>query len=215
MSSQPQGHQTARSDASTGQPAPQDGHLPSALQRLEDAIAGLCDPVQHVVDGKRRQCDPLYTQLRDSLPGNRGTGGTNAGFAGCWITALDLLTEIDTAVSSWQTTGHDTPDRLDLIQRRAWRPQDVASIDQISDACTSWAQEITALLTPELKLALTDPCPNCGATEAHHVDRGGERVRSAGALTVTVTGCRCGACREVWTDLHWLGRVLGHLPTES
>ena len=198
MSSQPQGHQTARSDASTGQPAPQDGHLPSALQRLEDAIAALCDPVQHMVDGHRRYTDSWYRQLRDSLPGNqRGEGGGSAPLPGCWLDALILLDEIDTAVACWHRQPGTTPERLHALHERGWRPQDCRQIGELAGNIEAWTRDIKSLLIVEKHWTLPAPCPACGATVVYRKDSAGEVVRQA-ALHIGPDGCECLRCHTVW-----------------
>lgn len=187
-----------------------DGALQPARRRLEDAVSALCDPKPVPTDQGTRWVDPLYQQLQDSLPGNRGTGGTNAGFAGCWITALDLLTEIDTAVSAWQTTGIDTPHRLALIETRSWRPQDCTSIDQITAACQAWAESIRTLLNPTPHWTLPSPCPACGTRTVYRHDSG-DQVRTP-ALQVGPHGCQCGKCKTVWAPdkFVFLARLLGY-----
>lgn len=187
-----------------GQPAAKDGHLPSTVERLTAAIAALCDPIKGYVDNRRYEGDPLYVQLRESLPGNRGTGGTNTGFTGCWITALDLLTEIDGTTAAWTWTrgadltrsGPATIVRLHHLEQHRFRPQDCAAINQISDICEQWVASIKALLDPPPRVGLPSPCPQCGARIVYRHDSG-ELVRQA-ALQIGPQGCQCGRCRTVW-----------------
>lgn len=198
---------------STGQPAPQDGHLPSTLHRLDDAITALCEPHIDIVDGQRRHVPSWYHQLQTATP-QRGGGTPGKLITECWLDRLMLLFEIDSDTSRWQPDGTDTPDRLRRIHTRKWRPQDCRQLADLTTIVTTWITDIRELLLPERKIPLPDPCPNCGATEAHHVDSAGERVRSPAALQIHVTAeiCRCGACKTTWDDLPWLGRILGYDP---
>lgn len=165
---------TGHSEAFTAHPCP-DGDLPAALHRLSDAISALCDPTPHHLDtGHTTWLDPLYTQLHDSLPGQQGAGGrTNPHLPGCWLDALTLLTEIDTAVHCWEPSPGTTPTRLHTLRQRRWRPQDCRNIDQISHACQSWAESIRSLLTPTPNWTLPAPCPACNATTAYRRDSAG------------------------------------------
>lgn len=223
MTAQPLGRQTTYSDPSAGHTAASDGHLPSTVERLTAAVAALCDPIVGYVDNRRYEASPLYTQLRESLPGNRGSGGSNGTFTGCWTAALDLLTEIDGTTAAWTwcrgadltQSGPATIVRLHHLQQHGFRPQDCTAINQISDICEQWVASIKALLDPPPRVGLPSPCPQCGARTVYRHDSG-ELVRQA-ALQIGPQGCQCGRCRTVWTPdafVFLATRLLGYaLPT--
>lgn len=204
-----------------GQPATQDGHLPSALNRLEDAIAALCDPIQHIVDGRRRETPSWFDQLVDARTGKQGTGGGGGKpVTELWLDAVMLADEITIAVQAWQPVRlacHpecvSVRGRLEALVARSWRPQDCRSIDQISGNLEAWVKEISGLLSSEARLTLPNPCPECGERTGHRFDSGGEWVRCV-ALQVSVDGAECTACRARWPreELPFLGRLLNYEP---
>lgn len=201
-----------------------DGALQPALTRLADAISALCDPKPHHVEGRIVMVDPLYTQLRDALPGNRGAGSLTTGFTGCWISALDALAEIDSTVEAWVWTrgvvfnGEPaTICRLHHLERHKFRPQDVHAMDQVSAVLEQWVSTIKELLGIDTVVCLNlyrqgatpASCPACGERWAWN-DKAGERVRTP-ALQVRADGCRCAHCRTTWgvSQYQWLARVIG------
>src|SRR5271166_2785737 len=83
---------------------PQDGNLPAALNRLQNAVSALTDPKPHILDNHHATyLDSLYTQLQEAIPGSKQhRTGIPGSQPPCWIDALTLLTEIDTATACWQ-----------------------------------------------------------------------------------------------------------------
>jgi hypothetical protein len=230
----------------------EDGFLPAALRRLEDAVTALVDErsamsgLADCVDCRMDRCpghatwvDSWYDQLRDSLPGEQGGGhsGSPRSLPPAWVDAVKMLMEIDTAVQLWQrdpgvfdgdlTPGRpptpETVRRLRLIQARAWRPQDVDKIDDLTKNLEEWVAEIKVLFSTEPVRALWAAegggfaaCPQCGKTMAHKIDSAGDRVQYP-AMQVLVDGStRCMACKTSWGAEHamWVCRMLGY-PTPA
>jgi len=175
-----------------------DGALRPALNRLYDAIGSLCDPGQHIIEGRRIFTDSWYRQLCDSLPGNKGSGGRgNDSLPGCWLDALILIGKIDVGVAEWNALPGTTPERLREFYARPWRPQDCEQLSSAADRIEGWVVEIQALLNPEPHWTLPAPCPECGASVSYRKDSAGEVVRQA-ALHLGPDRCECRRCHTVW-----------------
>lgn len=194
----------------------EDGALIPALRLLEDAVHRLCGPQSRFIEGRLLYAESRYMQLHNAIAGeqvNPGGGGGSKSQPPCWLDAIELLDEIDTAVAIEQPAFTGVPPtvgRLKWIQARSWRPQDCRRIGQITAAIAEWAADIDALLDPPQRWTLPDPCPACSATTAYHRDSGGERVRGP-ALQIDTHSCRCNACHAEWgrEKFEWLGKLLG------
>jgi hypothetical protein len=213
----------------SAEPVQEDGDLVGALRRLGDAISALTDPRAEVADGKTHWLDSYYIELRDALPGDQGSGhGVARSLPALWLDALDLLTEIDTAVRCWEPTdpGFDgdlteepTPPtilRLRVIERhgcrgRSWRPQDTSKVEQIAGNIESWVASIKSLLTPVPAWTLPSPCPSCNTATVYRKDAAGELIRRP-ALQIGPQGCVCAKCHATWAPEYFthLARVLGY-----
>ena len=199
-----------------------ESYLPAALRRLDSAVASLCAPVAHSVDGSPAFAPSWLEQLSDARVSKRGIGNAHAiePIIECWLDALMLLQTIHTTVSEWvpRDCGCVTVTaRLAALQSRRWRPQDVKLIDSYSATLESWVKQIGALLNPETRLELPNPCPECGKRIAYKIDSCGERVRTASALVVTISGAECLACHARWRadQLTFLGRLLEYKAPEG
>lgn len=211
----------------TAAPEPvEDGHLPSAIVRLGNAISALVESKPtHVEDHGIVWLDSLYVQLLEELPGRQGTGhGVPRSIPPLCVDAADLLNEIDSAVAVWEPKPvidlkDDVPPitviRLHAIEKRGWRPQDVKGIDQIIGAVDGWVAAIRKLLTPPAKWTLPNPCPACNVAVVYRM-YAGERVRQP-ALQVGADGCVCQNCRHAWAPKYFrhLAEVLGYEAIEG
>lgn len=197
----------------TAVPKHDDGELQPAIQRLLTAIMELVEPIH---DYQLKASAPSrYMQLRDALPGQQNTGhGVARSLPPIWLDCQQLLDEIDTAVSCWQPQPDGIPPtvgRLRVLELKTWRPQETRQLGQMADALEAWAKEIDALLTPEPKWTLPNPCPACNTAIVYRVDSAGDRVRQP-ALQIGPAGCQCLKCRAVWAPEYFthLARVLGY-----
>lgn len=194
---------------------PDEGSLPQAKLRLSRAVWALIDPQRQMFDGEMRSAPSLYLQLRDSVPGAQGSGhGTARSLPPCWLDAIDLLSEIDTALEIWQPQADGVPvtvGRLRVLEAKGWRPQDTRQVEQIAANLEAWALEIVALLDPPAKKTLPNPCPACNTATVYRRDSGGELVRQP-ALQFGPQGCYCVKCRAVWAPNRFLflAKVLGY-----
>lgn len=203
----------------TAQPIEEDGALIPALQLLEDAIHRLCGPQSKFIEGRLLYAPSRYMTLMDATAGEQVNTGNGAGSKSqppCWLDAVDLISEIDTAVEVWQPAFTGVPPtigRLRWIEQRKWRPQDTHQIEQITRAVAAWSAEIDALLDPPRRWTLPSPCPACGTDIVHRRDNGGDMVRQP-ALQLGDDGCRCMKCRAHWPPEQYvfLARVIGSLP---
>jgi len=161
--------------------------------------------------------DSLYMQLYDSV-GSRGASGNMSTASKSqppmWVDAVDLLTEIDTALEIWQPAFTGTPPTVGRIRelgRRDWRPQDCRAIEQIASAFLAWAKDIETLLDPPASKHVAAACPACGHKTAVRKDSAGEHVRVPALQLVAATGCTCLVCRTFWAPEYYmhLSRVLG------
>lgn len=198
----------------------QDGNLPAARTRLQDAISAAIDPKPEHIDGQTHWLDPLYTQIRAAVACMRKGASTHA-FGSQppgWVDAMDLLRDIDHQTIAWEPRRQlypyhpiiDTPMRLQVIEKQAWRPQDVTTMDTISGWLEGWAKRVDKLFAPEPVKHLASPCPACGTRWVYREDAG-EMVRQP-ALQITTHGCTCQKCRHVWAPEYFthLARVLGY-----
>jgi hypothetical protein len=198
----------------------EDGNLPSALTSLDHALHALTAPLQKMVNDQLLSGPSWYMQLWDAVSGEASNGG-GAGSGSksrppCWIDAMDLCHEIDQTVECWQPAFTGVPPtvgRLHTIRARAWRPQDVRQIEQITKAVTEWAVSIQELLNPAPKWTLPYNCPNCHTKHVYRRDSSGEMVRSY-ALQLSAEGCRCARCHASWApgQFMFLGRLLDTVP---
>jgi hypothetical protein len=204
----------------------QDGNLPDARRQLDDAISSLCDPKpQTLHNGTLTWLDSCYVQLQDAIPGSkRDRTGVSASQPPVWVDAMQLKHEIDTAVAIWERPfpalpgdlSHDpepvTVLRLRVINARSWRPQDVRSILQITEAIASWTENIQQLLTDKPRWTLPAACPQCGKKTVYRHDSSGELVRQP-ALQIGTMGCQCQNCRAGWSPDQFVflaTRLLGY-----
>ena len=215
-------------------PAPleEDGNIVAAKRRLDLAISALIDskPTTRLLeDGHTRieWLDPLYTQLVEAIPGEKKhRTGVSTSQPPLWIDASDLLHKINTVVVSWEKhwpiplpslwpwaydDEYPTIQRLRLLNRRRWRPQDTSMVDSYAAMLESWAEKITDLLADTPKLTLPNPCPNCGTAIVYRHDSAGDLVRRP-ALQIGAHGCECQNCRYMWAPEFFvhLARVLGY-----
>ena len=202
-------------------PADDGGDLPGAITKLREAISGLISPRPQLVQGGLAWIDSWYKQLSESTAGQQGKGhhGVAGSIVPLWTDAVVLRDEIDTAVAAWEprpvidASFDDQPPitviRLSAISRRTWRPQDVSSIDQITDIVASWCREIRDKLNPPPKWSLPNPCPACNTAVVYRV-QDGERIRQP-ALQIGPNGCECAKCHTVWAPQYFqhLASVLG------
>jgi hypothetical protein len=191
---------------------PPDGNLPAARRRLEHAISALTEPKPVQTEQGIQWLDSLYDQLVEAIPGTKlERSGVPTSQPPVWIDAMELLHEIDTAITAWEPRWpiepHDPIDdptpptilRLRAIQRRKWRPQDVRSMEQIAGAVESWAKAIQELLSDKPRWHVAAPCPACERRFIYQRDNAGELTRRP-ALQITPAGCACQnpQCRAEW-----------------
>jgi hypothetical protein len=189
-----------------------------------------CDPDcrEHECPGHVEWVDSLYVQLRKAIPGEkRHRTGVSASQPPMWIGALDQLRKIDSTVTSWEPhwplqlpslwpfaydDEYPTIQRLRILEKRRWRPQDCALIDERTEKILGWCDKITELLNETPKLSLPNACPACNTKVVHRPDPdGGPPLRSA-ALQIGALGCTCAHCRYTWSPQHYvhLAAVLGY-----
>ncbi len=193
--------------------------LTIARRRLEDAVHAMCDPRPLRVGDGYRWRPALYLELRSGLTGQSARRRTlqQRSRPPLRVEVLDLVVEIDRAVSSWTPDEKgSTVERLRSVAARAWRPQDVPLLERYREELLRWTVAATELLTPTPRVGLPMPCPRCGARRTYRRNGAGESVQSR-ALEVAESGCRCLACRAFWppSEFHWLARLLGCDPVAA
>lgn len=193
-----------------------DGDLPEALAELADAIAALVEPKIEWLDGRVVTGPSLYEQIAASIAGAQGTGAGAAArsMPPLWVDAVDIINDIDTALTAWQIglPGHEigtarsgAASRIADLARRPWRPQDVRTVAQITKALAGWAQDITLRLDPPKRIQLAEPCPQCDESTVYRTDSAGDTVRMA-ALQLDDDECVCLNCHTKWPE--WQFRLL-------
>lgn len=200
----------------------EDGNLPAALRDLGNAISTLVDPKPQTVEGDIHWTESLYDQLCDEVPGSQGNRSRvpHSSPPLC-LDAAELKHEIDTAVGVWEprppidvSSGEPPPItviRLQALEQRKWRPQDVRGIEQIISNLLGWCESIKSLLNPTPKWTLPNKCPACNVAIVYRKNSGGEIVRQA-ALQIGPSGCVCQNCRHEWGPqlFQHLANVLGY-----
>jgi len=201
-----------------------EGSLPEARRQLSDAVSALIDPKPVAHDGVIRWQECLYVQLSDALYTQRSLGAAvSKSRPPFWISAADLLIEIDTAIEAWEprplidAADDDLPAitiiRLRAFEERRFRPQDTRQVEQAATIIESWCAEITRLLDEDdNRWRLPAPCPvdGCGARWVYRNDCG-EQIRQP-ALKLTTESCTCQRCKTVWPKERFqiLAAVLGY-----
>ncbi len=188
----------------TAEKAVEDGNLPAARRNLSNAISRLIDPKPHTHDGQIRWAEPLYVQLVDAIPGTQGTrSAVPQSSPPLNLNAAELKAEIDTAVAIWEPNPiidrdeHMTIIRLQALDKRRWRPQDVSRIDQLTANLLAWCENIVNELDPLPDWSLAAACPNCDTRTVYRRNSGGELVRKP-ALSIGPDGCECLKCHAKW-----------------
>ena len=196
----------------------EDGNLPQARRNLSNAISQLIDPKPHTHHGAIRWAESLYQQLIDAIPGAQGTrSAVPQSSPPLNLAAAELKAEIDQAAAIWEPRpdidrdDHITVIRLQALNKRGWRPQDVSRIDQLAANLRSWCRAIAQELDPAPDWSLPSPCPACGTTIVYRRNSSGEQVRKP-ALSIGPGGCECLKCHATWAPekFVFLAGVLGY-----
>jgi hypothetical protein len=210
-------------------------NLTGTLTEFRDAVHKLIGPTVDYIEGHIRTGDSLYEQLIEATEsGNLGGQHLSNGARSLppvWIDGLDLLCEIDCAVSIWQTARvpageYETIHRLQLLSEANYRPQDVRMIQQITNAILDWTTRTDELLNPKPVVYLHGrACPVCNHHTVYRQDSGGEWVRTPALKVEPGTGITCQnrKCRDQnGRPTHWtmdkalfLGQLLNCPPPEG
>jgi hypothetical protein len=201
-----------------------DGNLPAAERALRAAIGSLIWEQVDWINNQAVTAPSLVDQFRDAIAGKQGSGRGHSArsLPLVWVDAVDKLNGMDAELRAWERSDlpslHIQPDnppadvagRVRELGGRAWRPQDVARIEQITARLTAWAADIATMLDPPRRITVPAACPVCDATTTHRRDKSGELVRVPALTIVAELGCTCAACGAHWTpDLYrHLARVL-------
>lgn len=210
-----------------------DTALQPARTKLAQAIAALIDPRRVTLPtGRHTWLDSVFQELSDAVYEKHALGGGTANPASpLWLDASDCLQAINALARNEHPENpgfypedrfeprleHPTVLRLQAIDARKWRPQDVPRINRLSADLERLTLKAQNLLTPPTHWFLPNPCPLCGRTHVY-VNNSGDMIRRP-ALTLTPDYCRCGNpdCEGWWpaSRFQLLGRLLGYRPPEG
>ena len=124
-----------------------------------------------------------------------------------------LAQEIDNQTRKWMPKQGTTPQRLDMLTERSWRPQDTDEVRDMSRRVDGWCESIMQLLDPDSRKFIEGAaCPSCGKRIVYRRDSAGEQVRQPALKVIVSQGCTCQACGAFWAPdrFLFLGRLLGY-----
>lgn len=186
----------------------------------------------------RVQRPSVYDEVRSDLAGRQGTstGGVARSLPPVWVDGLDWVAEVDRRVAWWTgqfgldgeqgrvdvvaygimfDTAGTTTARLRNFAEYQW-PNDQVWLmygGVIARELEGWKVTADQLVegVKQRKLEVIAPCPQCGERYVHRRDSAGEVVRQA-ALQMTLDGCKCLSCNDLWAqdNLLTLSRVIDY-----
>ena len=190
-----------------------DGNIAAAHDKLTRATERLCNERVGVYHDTHRFAPSLYDTLAGDLAGTQGDNKTPAkSLPPLWIDATQLKADIDTQARRWTPRCRaTTPDRMTMLVRKTWRPQDTAHVTGMTRQINSWCDKIINLIDPEHVKHISAPCPSCGKATVWRRDSAGETVRQPALRVVINLGCTCQSCDAHWApDRYlWLCKLLG------
>ena len=194
-----------------------DGNINAARTRLHHAITRLTQP-RPALHGTTTLYQPsLYQSLAADLAGvttGKTSHSASKSMPPLWIDAADLLTRMDAQTHKWVPKKGSTPQRLETLNTKTWRPQDTDHVYTIARTINSWCDSIQNLIDPKGAKHIAAPCPACGQQNIKTKDGNGEIVRRPVLKIMAETGCTCQACNTFWAPdqfIH-LSKQLGFLP---
>lgn len=190
-----------------------DGNIQHARTKLGRAVQRLTAPQPAVYHDCTLYAPSLYQCLQSDLAGTQGDTRTPAkSLPPIWIDASMLRTEIDTQTIKWMPVPGTTPDRLQKLSFKTWRPQDTDFVRDMARTVSGWCDSILNLLDPESQKFISAPCPSCGKELVYRRDSAGDQVRQPALKLVVSQGCTCQACGAHWPPekFLFLGRLLGY-----
>ena len=194
-----------------------DGNIQAARQKLGQSITRLTAP-RPAIHGTTTHYQPsLYTSLEQDLGGTtngKTSHGASKSMPPLWIDAADLLTRMEAQTYKWVPKRGTTPQRLEILNAHAWRPQDTDQVHKIAGIVNQWCDSIQGLLDPKGSKHIAAPCPACGQQNIKAKDSGGDVVRRPVLKIVADAGCTCQACNTFWAPDQFiaLSKQLGFLP---
>lgn len=189
-------------------------NIVAARTAWERSVRKLCRPRPAVYHDTTVYVPSLYDALVSEKAGAQGDTRTPAkSLPPLWLDAVLLVQEIDTQTRKWMPKPGTTPQRLDMLTERSWRPQDTDEVRDMSRRVEGWCESIVNLLDPESRKFIEGAsCPSCGKRIVYRKDSAGEQVRQPALKVVMSQGCTCQACGAFWAPdrFLFLGRLLGY-----
>jgi len=177
-----------------------DGNILAARTKLTREVERLCHPQTAVYHDDVLQAPSVYRQLQSDLAGTQGDTRTPAkSLPPLWIDAAQLLSDIDHQTHLWCRKTGETPDLLDMLTRKPFRPQDTDMVFRMAKEISGWTESALSLLVPESVKHISAPCPSCGKAWVYRRDGGGDVVRSPALKVTAAVGCSCQHCEAIWT----------------
>lgn len=191
-----------------------DGNIQAARTKLGRAVQKLTAPRPAVYHAGTFYAPSLYNCLISDLAGTQGVDHKSHAKSQppIWIDASMLRTEIDVQTVKWLPVPGETPDRLQRLSFKTWRPQDTDHVREMARIVAGWCDSILNLLDPEGHKFISAPCPSCGKELIYRRDSAGDQVRQPALKLVVSQGCTCQACGAFWAPekFLFLGRLLGY-----
>lgn len=190
-----------------------DGNIQAARTKLGRAVQRLTEPRPGVYHTGTYYAPSLYQCLQSDLAGTQGDTRTPAkSVPPIWIDASMLRGEIDTQTIKWLAVPGSTPERLQKLVFKTWRPQDTDYVRDMSRTINGWCDSIVCLIDPEAQKYISAACPSCGKEMVYRRNSAGDQVRQPALKLVVSQGCTCQACGAFWAPekFMFLGRLLGY-----
>lgn len=196
-----------------------DGNIQAARIKLARAVQKLCSPKPFPHGRDTLYAPSLYDTLKSDLAGTQGDNKAAAkSLPPVWIDALQLMFDMDSQTHRWIPLPGSTPQRLQLLTQKTFRPQDTDEVTGMARTVGQWCDRILALVEPEsVKFIFGTPCPRCQKLTVYRRDSAGEVVRQPALRLIANVGCTCQNCQAHWPPEKYLflQTLLGLEPTEG
>lgn len=177
-----------------------DGNIQAARTKLGRAVQRLTAPRPAVYHDRTLYAPSLYACLLDDVAGTQGDTRTPAkSLPPIWIDATQLRFDIDTQSLKWLPVQGTTPERLQLLSAKSFRPQDFDMVNTIAAKVDTWCESIINLIiNPKARKYISAPCPACNQERVYRRDSGGDNVREPALKWTANVGFECAACKAHW-----------------